>query len=114
MLSGLIENYDPRHVDLIKSIEQGRRVIPVQVRKLNNLLAENELTHVDYCSIDTEGSELKILKSIDFSRFTFDFLSVENNYSDPENQRFMDTLGFDLIHVFQGYDELYARRGAIP
>ena len=111
MLSGLLENYDPRHVERIRKTEQGSQVIPVQVRKLNNMLAENDLTHVDYCSIDTEGSEMKILASIDFSRFTFDYLSVENNYKDPEYARFMDAKGFDLIHVFEEYDELYERRG---
>ncbi|MBK8726813.1 MAG: FkbM family methyltransferase [Holophagaceae bacterium] len=114
MFSGLLENYDLRQVERIRSHVQSQRILQVQVRTLNGLLEENGLAHVDYCSIDTEGSELKILGSLDFSRFTFDYFSIENNYSDARCQRLMDANGFELIHVFGGYDQLYARRGILP
>ena len=33
-------------------------------------------------SVDTEGSELDILKGLDFSRFSFSALAIEHNYDD--------------------------------
>lgn len=51
-------------------------------RRLNDVLADNGVTRVDYLSIDTEGSEFDILKSIDFEQVTYKAISAENNYLD--------------------------------
>jgi FkbM family methyltransferase len=50
---------------------------------LLDLLESNEApAHVDFLSIDTEGSELEILKHMDFSKFSFGFIAVEHNFSE--------------------------------
>jgi hypothetical protein len=36
---------------------------------------------MDYLSIDTEGSELKILQSLDFSRWRFRVITCEHNFT---------------------------------
>ncbi len=38
-------------------------------------------SEIDYLSIDTEGSELKVLESFDFSAYRFNVISVEHNYT---------------------------------
>lgn len=50
---------------------------------LNDLLRKyNSPKHIDYLSIDTEGSEFKILSALDFSEFSFGVITVEHNFSD--------------------------------
>ena len=47
-----------------------------------DLLIENSAPeYIDYLSIDTEGSELRILKAFDFSKYTFGVITVEHNYT---------------------------------
>lgn len=58
------------------------RAIEVETVTLNDLLAEHGApAHVDYLSVDTEGSEFEILSAFDFSRHSFGFLSVEHNFT---------------------------------
>jgi FkbM family methyltransferase len=42
--------------------------------------------HIDYMSIDTEGSELSILQRMDFSRYTVELFSIEHNAGPAESQ----------------------------
>ena len=69
----------------------------VDTISLNDLLVKHEAPQsIDYLSMDTEGSELEILKSFDFGRFRPLVLTVEHNYT--ENRKEI----FDLL-VGNGY-----------
>ncbi len=111
MLSGLVENYHEIHTKRIADRLLSKNTIDVQVRTINSILQEHQIKKIDYCSIDTEGSELKILKSIDFTKFSISFFSIENNYNDREIRDFMSGKGYELVHTFHGYDELYKKVG---
>ena len=37
--------------------------------------------HIDYLSIDTEGSEFEILSAFDFTRHSFSVITCEHNYT---------------------------------
>lgn len=101
MLSGLTSKYDPRHVSRITyEVHQNRasyEIIPVICYKLNAVLDAYDIHHVDILSLDVEGGELGILKSIDFDRFSIDVICVEDNYNDPELREFLTQKGFVLI-----------------
>ncbi len=111
MLSGLQETYDPRHLDRLHAeIAQyggSYTIALVKVYLLMDLLKLHEITHIDYLSIDTEGSEFAILKTIDFDRVTIDVLSIENNYKDEAIRRFLSGYGFSLVAVLGNQDEIY-------
>ena len=40
----------------------------------------NAPKYIDYLSLDTEGSELEILKGLDMKKYTIGYISVEHNY----------------------------------
>jgi FkbM family methyltransferase len=54
----------------------------VNTISLNDMLKKhNAPTHIDYLSIDTEGSEYDILKNLSFDKYSFGIITVEHNYS---------------------------------
>ncbi|NTW63109.1 MAG: FkbM family methyltransferase [Chlorobiaceae bacterium] len=110
MLSGLIENNDPRHVEHIDRVLIQKRVIRVPVTTLTNLLQIHNLTRVDYCSIHTEGSELKILMSLDFEQYDISLFTIGNRYRDGRIRDFMAQKGFELAVEFHGSDQLYKKK----
>jgi protein O-GlcNAc transferase len=109
MYSGLLGSYDERHMELVRAEGTSVHVIRVRTRKLSDLLDENGLTRVDYLSIDTEGSELKILRSFDPNAYGIRVISIENNYRDAEIRDHLFKLGYQLVKIFGGFDELYAK-----
>jgi len=58
------------------------RTYQVETVTLNDLLAEHgSPSEIDYLSLDTEGSELDILKGLDLERYRFGFMTIEHNYA---------------------------------
>ncbi|HET7086066.1 MAG TPA: FkbM family methyltransferase [Rhizomicrobium sp.] len=52
----------------------------VRTISLNDLLAKHEAPgHIDYLSIDTEGSEFDILNAFDFAKHSFGVITCEHN-----------------------------------
>lgn len=111
MLSGIPSQYDRRHkVRIAKEIEQrgGKHLeIVTQTFTLNEILESNGLHHVDYVSMDVEGSELDILGAFDFDRFDVKIFGIENNYQDPRIPKLMRSKGY-VFHSVVG-DEFYVR-----
>jgi FkbM family methyltransferase len=58
------------------------RAYRVETISLLDMLSQFQAPeHIDYLSIDTEGSEFEILSAFDFSRYTFDVITCEHNFS---------------------------------
>jgi len=78
---------------------------------LNDLLRKyNSPKHIDYLSIDTEGSEFEILKALDFNEFSFGVITVEHNFTDSRDNLY-DLLSSNCYkRVFEeisGVDDWY-------
>ena len=111
MLSGLVDQYDQRHLERIaREVEfHGGSWRDVDVRKfrLNELLGIHGLQTVNYLNIDVEGAELEILRSIDFSIVDIQVCGVENNYRDPRIPALMKGAGYAPLAVVG--DEMYVK-----
>lgn len=86
MLSGIKDNFDVRHLYRIQNenIHMGSttEVIKVNTKKLETIFDENNVSHINYLSIDVEGSEFEVIKSINFDKVFIDVIGFENNYID--------------------------------
>jgi FkbM family methyltransferase len=121
-LGGIMNEYHPDHLRYAKAtwhLENGEGGRPVTVQKptrtLRSLLDECGAPPViDYWSLDTEGSELAILRSFPYERYTFRVLTVEHNrYAVREEIcAFLESLGYARIGTF-GIDDCYVK-GDVP
>jgi FkbM family methyltransferase len=86
--------------DLHRDSRINNHTYDVQTISLNSLLTEHEAPRmIDYLSIDTEGSELEILKAFDFTMHEFGFISIEHNHT-PDKQEIQDLLtskGYSIV-----------------
>jgi FkbM family methyltransferase len=86
MTSGILASYDPRHARRIRSeiaqLGGKANIIPVQTKRLSGIFAEHSIDHVHYLSIDVEGAEFSVVKSIDFEKVFIDVIGFESNFTD--------------------------------
>jgi FkbM family methyltransferase len=86
MLSGLLEEMDPRHLERIhREIEEtsgSSTVIQVPTMPLSKILGDLHLTEVHYLSVDTEGNKANVLASVDFNPVMIHVITVEAAYTE--------------------------------
>jgi len=86
MLSGLRKNYDNRHFNRLENelhMHGGEtELILVDTKRLETVFDEHNVNHVHYLSIDVEGAEFEVIKSINFDKVFIDVIEFEDNYTD--------------------------------
>ena len=120
MLSGITASYDPRHVERIdREVKEHSATvenITVVTLRLADIFAKAGITHVDFVSVDTEGSELEVLEGIDFDAVTIDVLTIEDNYPDKSQMspvtKFMVSKGY-RPHLRIVGDIVYVRNSVV-
>ena len=114
MLSGIKANYDPRHLQRIEKetseLQTEASTIRVQTRRLDSIFREYNLRRVHYLSIDAEGSELNIVRSIDFDFTYIDVIGFESNYAETSKPilEFLESKGYRKFPI-RSYDVFMIR-----
>lgn len=117
MLSGLARNYNNEHLDRIdKEISTyggSKEVINVKSYNINSLLEELNVNHIDYCSIDVEGSEFEIIQTFDLIKFNISVFSIENNYNDKKLRNYLKEYGY-ILYTRLGDDDIFIKKTDFP
>ena len=84
MISGIKDMFDEKHLQRLQRENNIHgsytETIMVPTKKLETIFDENKITHVNYLSIDVEGAEFEVIKSINFDKVYIDVIGFENNY----------------------------------
>lgn len=84
--------------------EKGKK-IKVNTITLQDLLDKyNAPKIIQYLSLDTEGSELEILKAVDFSTYKFLYINLEHNQVEPRRTEIRKLL-LDNGYLYKGENE---------
>lgn len=111
MLSGLKENYDVKHLKRMHDeIQSGGfcNTIQMQVTRLQSILDKYNVYDIDYCSIDVEGAELDVIKSIDFSKTQIKIFTIENNYNTDEVRNYLKNYNYILYKQLE-IDDIFIK-----
>ncbi len=95
-----------------KSREKGDHY-KVKTISLNDLLEKHHAPyHIDYLSVDTEGSELSILQHFDFSKYEIKIITVEHNFTADREKIYslLRSKGYDrVLEKFSQWDDWYIK-----
>ena len=125
VLSGIIEFYNPQHLqrierelDMYKGYPPGhelfskKEIIKMRSVRLETLFDKYDLKHIDLISIDVEGAELQVLNSINFEKVNIEVFLVENNYGLEKETEFLKSKGYKLIGNIQ-WDSVFVKNDFI-
>jgi FkbM family methyltransferase len=107
-LSGITEFTRDDHHGLINRTTDSYQVETISL--LDLLSQHNAPKHIDFLSVDTEGSEFEILNSFDFSRYTFGAICVEHNYLEnrPKVKALLEATGYRQVYSeLSDYDDWF-------
>jgi len=109
-LSGLVKYYNKDHKKRIDAEvkEHGDKTefVNINTAPLQYLLDKHDMSVIDYCSLDVEGAELEVLKSIDFDKTHISYFTIENNYGNEGVKEFLESKGYTLIDRIQ-FDDVF-------
>ena len=78
------------------------KIISVETISLNDVIKEYfSNTCPSYISIDTEGSEYEILKSLNLNKFRPKLFTIEHNFTDTESKIHEHLIGNGYVRIFR-------------
>jgi len=126
VIDGILKNYSdssrkealqfsriPQKAMLANGVYKNRNVniIKIKTYTFNNVFNYLQNQHIDFINIDTEGSELPILKGINFELFKIGFILFEKHCNNMDIELFLNQHGFTQIfchfnnYIFQNKDQ---------
>lgn len=112
--SGLEHYLEPQHRRRIEQYIHPEEVqkIEVEVHDLSWLVDKYALKHVDLMSIDTEGSEERIMRSFPWSKLKVSVFCIENNFDNYDISDLMSSQGYTKVARI-GTDDIFAHRSLV-
>ena len=104
MLSGLKNNYDQRHFTRLnrenRESNSVTQVIDVETKRIDTICDTYNIKRIHYLTIDVEGAEFEVIKSINFDKVFIDVIEFENNYDDASKPiiTYLESKNFVIIH----------------
>jgi len=71
--------------------------IKVPTYRLDTILDKYNIKFADYCSIDVEGFEINVVKSIDWNKYYIQYLTVEKNVSINAVIEYLKVFSYSII-----------------
>jgi len=105
MLSGLKNNFDQRHYSRLqnenKEHNSTSEIIRVDTKRIETICDVYNVKHINFLSIDVEGAEFEVIKSINFDKVFIDVIVFENNYDDVSIPiiKYLEDKNYVVIHV---------------
>jgi len=85
---------DPKLIQQLGHMIKGQDAIRVDMRTLDWCLETARWLRTDFVAIDTEGTELSVLKGFNLERWKPRLLVIENNHNDPEITQYLKPKGY--------------------
>ena len=99
-------SFEENNLKLINSVQESR-INKYKIKTVTFSSAIGDHKNIDYLSIDIEGGEEELIKSIDFNIYNIKVISIENNYPNKINYNdFLTSHGFIFFNAV-GSDEVY-------
>jgi len=104
MISGIKDTFDARHLNRLQNenrqMGSTTNVIKVNTKRLETIFDEYKMSHINYLSIDVEGAEFEVIKSINFDKVYIDCIGFENNYDDTSIPivQYLENKNYVVIH----------------
>jgi hypothetical protein len=112
LLSGITDHIDTHK----KSVNANKTTIKVKTISLLDVLKNaNAPMFIEYMSLDTEGSELEILKHFDFKQYIFGLIDVEHNFVEPRRTNIKNLL-VSNGYIYKGenkWDDMYQHHSVL-
>lgn len=112
--SGLLGDLEPQHLERIYQHipPESQETINVNVRNLAWLAGRHQLDRVDLMSIDTEGTEEKIMRTFPWDLLKVAVFCIENNFQNYDSDALMAAQGYEKSARI-GSDDIYYKQALI-
>ena len=90
---------DKRLIESHKSMITNITDIKVSCKSLTTIFAETDFPKIiDFISINSQNTELAVLKGIDFNQYKINFLVIKNTFSEIMIESYLQARNFTKIH----------------
>ena len=109
-LSGLEQQMPSRIREGLEDKRLDVEKIVVNTMSFGQVMSNHpDVNYIDFLSIDVEGGELDVLNTIDFKRFRFGLITIENNSGTKILRHHMNQNGYDVF-LDLGVDLMFVPR----